>query len=80
MEPWTNRTYHGISIRLIHPLMFKIFLDIQIISPQKKRECFPKFDGDLALEVTHIVNFMKYASSLNVLHEVCANENFHCLH
>jgi hypothetical protein len=30
---------------------------------------FPKFNGDPTLAVTHVVNYMKYASSLNVLHE-----------
>jgi hypothetical protein len=33
------------------------------------RESIPKFNGDLALAVTHVVNYMKYASSLNVPHE-----------
>jgi hypothetical protein len=33
------------------------------------RACCPKFDGDPALAVTHVVNDMKYASNLNVLHE-----------
>jgi hypothetical protein len=33
------------------------------------RENFPKLDGDPALAVTHVVEYMKYASSLNVLHE-----------
>jgi hypothetical protein len=33
------------------------------------RESCSKFDGDPALAVTHVVNYMKYASSLNVLHE-----------
>jgi hypothetical protein len=33
------------------------------------RESFPKFNGDPTLAVTHVVNYMKYASSLNVLHE-----------
>jgi hypothetical protein len=33
------------------------------------RENFPKFDGDPSLAVTHVVNYMKYALSLNVLHE-----------
>jgi hypothetical protein len=37
--------------------------------PIEWRELFPKFDGDPALTVTHVVNYMKYASSLNVLHE-----------
>jgi hypothetical protein len=35
----------------------------------KWRESCPKFDGDPALAVTHVMNYMKYASSLNVLHE-----------
>ena len=33
------------------------------------RASCPKFNGDLALAVTHVVNYVKYASSLNVLHE-----------
>jgi hypothetical protein len=33
------------------------------------RESFLKFDGDPALAVTYVVNYMKYALSLNVLHE-----------
>jgi hypothetical protein len=33
------------------------------------RESFPEFNGDPTLVVTHIVNYMKYASSINVLHE-----------
>jgi hypothetical protein len=37
--------------------------------PTGWREGFPKFNGDSSLTVTHVVNYMKYASSLNVLHE-----------
>jgi hypothetical protein len=37
--------------------------------PTEWRASCPKFDGDPALAVTHVVNYMKYASSLNVLHE-----------
>jgi hypothetical protein len=33
------------------------------------RGIFSKFDGDPSLPVTHVMNYMKYASSLNVLHE-----------
>jgi hypothetical protein len=33
------------------------------------RENFPKFNGDPALAVTHIMEYMKYASRLNVLYE-----------
>jgi hypothetical protein len=33
------------------------------------RENFLKFNGDPTLAITHVVNYMKYASSLNVLHE-----------
>ena len=33
------------------------------------RESCPKFNGDLALAFTHVVNYMKYASSLDVMHE-----------
>jgi hypothetical protein len=33
------------------------------------REIFPEFDVDLALAVTHVMEYMKYASILNVLHE-----------
>jgi hypothetical protein len=69
MEPWPHGTYHGHSIMFIPPLMFKISLDIQIIALQEWRENFPKFNGDPTLAVTHVVNYMKYASSLNVLHE-----------
>jgi hypothetical protein len=68
MEPWTHGTYHGISIRFIPPLMFRIFLDIQIPNhcPTEWRVNCPKFDCDPALAVTH-VNYMKYVSSLDVL-------------
>jgi hypothetical protein len=37
--------------------------------PTEWRENCPKFNGDPTLAVTHAVNYMKYASSLNVLHE-----------
>jgi hypothetical protein len=37
--------------------------------PTEWRASCPKFDGDPALTLTHVVNYMKYASSLNVLHE-----------
>jgi hypothetical protein len=33
------------------------------------RESCPKFDGDPTLAITHVMNYMKYALSLNVLHE-----------
>jgi hypothetical protein len=33
------------------------------------RVSFPKFDGDPSLAVTHVVEYMKYSSRLNVLHE-----------
>ena len=33
------------------------------------RESCPKFNGDPTLVVIHVINYMKYASSLNVLHE-----------
>jgi hypothetical protein len=33
------------------------------------RENFHKFDGDPTLAVTHVVNYMMYASGINVLHE-----------
>jgi hypothetical protein len=33
------------------------------------RERCPKFDVDPSLTFTHVMNYMKYASSLNVLHE-----------
>jgi hypothetical protein len=69
MEPWPHGTYHGHSIMCILLLMFRISLDIQIIALRKWRENFPKFDGDPALAVTHVMNYMKYASSLNMLHE-----------
>jgi hypothetical protein len=32
------------------------------------RENFPKFDSDQALTITHVMNYMKYVSSLNVVH------------
>jgi hypothetical protein len=35
----------------------------------KWRESFPKFDGHPALVITHVMNYMKCSSSLNVLHE-----------
>jgi hypothetical protein len=37
--------------------------------PTKWRESCPKFNGDPTLAVTHVINYMKYASRLNVLHE-----------
>jgi hypothetical protein len=37
--------------------------------PMEWRVNYPKFDGDPTLAVTHVVNYMKYASSLDVLHE-----------
>jgi hypothetical protein len=37
--------------------------------PTEWRENCPKFDGDPALAVTHVANYMKYVSSLDVLHE-----------
>jgi hypothetical protein len=30
---------------------------------------YPKFSGDPTLVVTHVMNYMRYASSINVLHE-----------
>jgi hypothetical protein len=42
------------------------------------RESFPKFNGDPTLAVTHVMNYMKYASSLNVLHEDVLM-NFFCI-
>jgi hypothetical protein len=33
------------------------------------RTSFPKFNGDPALAITHVINYMKYASSLDVLDE-----------
>jgi hypothetical protein len=51
------------------------YLDIQNI-PGYPNHCYlewwascPKFNGDPVLAVTHVVNYMKYDSSLNVLHE-----------
>jgi hypothetical protein len=69
MEPWPHGTYHGLSIKSILLWIFRISLDIQIIAPLEWRESFPKFNGDPTLAVTHVVNYMKYASSLDVLHE-----------
>jgi hypothetical protein len=37
-------------------------------SPEWRESC-PKFDGDPTLAVTYVMNYMKYASSLNLLHE-----------
>jgi hypothetical protein len=37
--------------------------------PMEWREKFPKFNGDPSLVVTRIVNYMKYDSSLDVIHE-----------
>jgi hypothetical protein len=39
------------------------------LCPTKWRENFPKSDGDPSLAVTHVANYMKYVSSLDVLHE-----------
>jgi hypothetical protein len=33
------------------------------------RASFPKFNGDPSLAITHVINYMKYASSLDVLQE-----------
>jgi hypothetical protein len=33
------------------------------------RESFPKFDGDPSLGISHVMEYMKYASRLNVRHE-----------
>jgi hypothetical protein len=35
----------------------------------KWRARVPRFNGDPTLTVTHVINYMKYASSLDVLHE-----------
>jgi hypothetical protein len=52
------------------------YLDVQNIhgypnhcSPEW-RESFPKFNGNPALAVTHVINYMKYASSLDVLMKI----------
>jgi hypothetical protein len=37
--------------------------------PTEWRASWHKFDDDPALAVTHVMNYMKYALSLNVLHE-----------
>jgi hypothetical protein len=37
--------------------------------PIEQRTNFPKFNGDPALTITHVVNYMRYASAINVLHE-----------
>jgi hypothetical protein len=62
MEPWPHRNYNGNSIRFIPSLMFNVF------RPMEWRVNRPKFNGDPTLVVTH-VNYMKYASRLDVLHE-----------
>jgi hypothetical protein len=49
--------------------MFKISLDTRNLFPAGWRENFPKFDGDPTLAITHVVNYMRYASSINVMHE-----------
>jgi hypothetical protein len=32
-------------------------------------EDLPKFDGDPLFSISHVVNFLKYASKINVMHE-----------
>jgi hypothetical protein len=44
--------------------------------PMEWRENCAKFDGDSALAITHIVNYMKYVSSLDVLHEDVLMKSF----
>jgi hypothetical protein len=44
--------------------------------PAGWRENCPKFDGDPTLVVTHVVNYMRYASSINVMHEDVLMKNF----
>jgi hypothetical protein len=39
------------------------------LCPAWWREKWPKFDGDPTLVVTHVVKYMRYASSINVMHE-----------
>jgi len=40
------------------------------------RASFTKFNGDPARAIIHVVNYMKYASSFNVLHEDVLMEIF----
>jgi hypothetical protein len=55
--------------------MMHLSIDVQNITGDPNhcsiewRENCPKFNGDPALAVTHVVNYMEYDSSLNVLHE-----------
>jgi hypothetical protein len=37
-------------------------------SPGWGNNC-PKFDGDLSLAITHVVNFLKYVSEIDVTHQ-----------
>jgi hypothetical protein len=60
--PWAfHKVYPSIDVQNIpgYPNYF----------PTEWRESCPKFSGDPTLAVTHVVNYMRYASSINVLHE-----------
>jgi hypothetical protein len=60
--PWTfHKLYLSIDVHNIpgYPNHFSM----------KWRASFPKFNGDPSLAVTHVINYMKYASSFNVRHE-----------
>jgi hypothetical protein len=43
--------------------------------PTEWRENCPKFNGDPTLVVTHVVKYIKYGSSLDLLHEEVLHED-----
>jgi hypothetical protein len=60
--PWPfHKVYPSIDIQNIpgYPNYFSM----------EWRTCCPKLNSDPTLVVTHVVNYMRYASSINVLHE-----------
>jgi hypothetical protein len=60
--PWAfHKVYPSLDVQNI-PGYSNLF-------PAGWRENCPKFDGDPTLAVTHVVNYMRYASSINVMHE-----------
>jgi hypothetical protein len=69
--PWAfHKVYPSLDVQNIpgYPNLF----------PAGWRENCPKFDGDPTLAVTHVVNYMRYASSINVMHEDVLM-NFFCI-
>jgi hypothetical protein len=67
--PWAfHKVYPSIDVKNIpgYPNHFSM----------EWRESFPKFNGDPALAITHVVNYMKYVSRLNVLHEDVSMKSF----